>query len=150
VVDRVVEGAVHVMQQLPMVDQVIEQWRGLPLPRNEQLLLADAAMDLRWDEEERPGTLQPSDLLTVRRTADHGDNLWTVYNRIQEALLNGGSRYTNAKRERRQTREVGSVTEKLRINKSLWKLTAHMAELHGIAMPNSGAEDGVIEGEVVA
>lgn len=151
VLERVVTGAFHVIEQMPIVDQVIDQWKALPLPREEQLLLADAAMDLRWDAEERPGTLQPADVLQSRRTADQGNDLWTTYNRIQEALLNGGTRYTNAKHESRKTREVASVQEKVRINKSLWKLTAHMAELHGLAMPQSGAEDEhVIEGEVVA
>jgi hypothetical protein len=59
---------------------------------------------------------------------------------------NGGSHYRKANGDRGTVREVGSVQEKVRINKSLWKLTAHMAELHGVAMPQSE----VIEGEVVA
>lgn len=146
VLERVVEGAFHVISQMPIVDQVIEAWRGLELPRAEQLLLADAAMDLRWDETERPGNMQPAEVLAARRTADAGSDLWSTFNRIQEALLNGGTKYRTAKHEVRSTREVGSVQEKMRINKSLWKLTAHMAELHGLAMP----ETNVIEGEVVA
>jgi hypothetical protein len=150
VVGRAVLGAINLIEQMPLIDGVIEQWKALPLPREEQLALADAAMDLRWKAEERPGNLQPADLLTPRRTQDYAGDLWTTYNRIQEALLNGGSRYVNAKRELRKTREVASVQEKLRLNKSLWKLTAHMAELHGVAMPSSGAEEGVIEGEIVA
>ena len=150
VVDRVIEGAFHVMQQLPMVDQVIELWRGLPIPREEQLLLADAAMDLRWDENERPGNIQPAEVLRPRRREDEAGDLWTTYNRIQEALLNGGTPYRKKNGDRGTTREVGAVQEKVRINKSLWKLTAHMAELHGVKMPQSGVEDNVIEGEVVA
>jgi hypothetical protein len=148
VLERVVEGAFMVMKQLPMVDQVIDLWRALPLQPAEQLALADSAMDLRWDEHERPGNLEPAEILRARRTADMKGDLWTTYNRIQESLLNGGNHYRTAKGQNNTTREVASVQDKVRINKALWKLTAHMAELHGVPMPSSGQPE-IIEGEVV-
>ena len=54
------------------------------------------------------------------------NNLWGVFNMVQENLINGGVHGRSASGRRTTTRGVKSVTEDLRLNKALWTLAAEM------------------------
>jgi hypothetical protein len=53
---------------------------------------------------------------------DAGDDLWTVFNRVQENLLGGGLvRRTESGRLSR-TRRITSIRQDVRLNSRLWDL----------------------------
>ena len=62
------------------------------------------------------------DVLTPLRKEDEGDNLWNVFNVLQEKVIKGG--YLEAKEEGKKARKVRKVTsfiKDLDINQKLWK-----------------------------
>jgi hypothetical protein len=65
-------------------------------------------------------------LLKVRRKEDDGNELWKVFNRVQENMLKGGI-ITSKKVEDRiivnKTRPIKSVDTNVSLNKMLWGLT---------------------------
>ena len=68
--------------------------------------------------------------MRIRRAADQKNDIWTVFNVIQENLIKGGIWTRN--KETGQTRrsiEVKSPVENNRLNIALWQLTEHMAAL---------------------
>lgn len=140
IIDRVIEGSFQVMDQTKAVDQRIEQFMSIDLSAQEQQILANAALQLRFEpkENEQP-PVRAEQVLQPRRTEDRGNDLWRTFNRIQEAVVRGGICY-NAPAHRTEegryvpsrrmhTREVTGIDQNTALNRALWRLTAEMAAL---------------------
>ncbi|MET3218237.1 UNVERIFIED_ORG: hypothetical protein ABIC48_006032 [Burkholderia territorii] len=68
--------------------------RSVTLDRDEQHVFARSALALRYDPTDAaaPAPVSESQLLAPRRFEDRHDDLWTVFNRVQENLTEGGLR----------------------------------------------------------
>lgn len=134
VVDDVIEGAVRVLDDVRLAADRIETYKGITLAREEQSLLANAALQLRYGDSVPVGA---EHALAVRRHEDAGHDLWSVYNRLQENLLRGGLRGRSASGRRLTTRAVTGVDQDVRLNRGLWTLADGMARLKGgeVAVP---------------
>lgn len=60
-------------------------------------------------------------LLQARRTCDQGNDLWSVYNKVQENVIVGGIEGRTAHGRRTMSRRINSIDEDLRINLALWQ-----------------------------
>ena len=62
-----------------------------------------------------------------------GDDLWRVFNRVQENAIRGGltawGRDAQNRPRRVTSREVTGIDGDVRLNRALWTLTERMAEL---------------------
>jgi hypothetical protein len=61
------------------------------------------------------------ELLYVERNEDAGNNLWVVFNRVQEKLITGGCSYRSGAKMRK-ARAVKNFSQDLKINEALWEL----------------------------
>jgi hypothetical protein len=61
------------------------------------------------------------ELISPERNEDAGNNLWVVFNRIQEKLITGGCSYMNGNKARK-ARAVKNFSMDLKINEALWEL----------------------------
>ena len=128
--DAVIDASYEVIDQFPKVIDSVQSFARLQLTAPEQNAFADAALSLKYEENERPVT--PEQILRPRRAEDRGTNLWNTMNVVQEALVNGGTRGFNAQTRRRvTTRAVNGISENTKLNKALWMLTEKMKELKG-------------------
>jgi hypothetical protein len=133
IVGKVIEGCYSVISEGQAQIERVERLRGIALTENEQAAFVEAALPLRFDSENMPA-IAPRDVLRARRTDDVGADLWRVFNRTQERLVNGGLRYTqrdeNGRRvASRTSRPVNGVDGDVKINRQLWALAERMAEL---------------------
>ena len=62
-------------------------------------------------------TINVDELLAAERTEDEGNDLWVVFNRIQEKIINGGYKSGS-----RKTRSVKSFQKDIEINEQLFEL----------------------------
>jgi hypothetical protein len=127
VIDDVIEGSYEVLGNLQEIEHRIADYKSITLSPEEQLLLADESIKLRWDEQNLP--IAASQLLHPRRYGDANADLWGTFNRIQESLLRGGNTGRSQAGRRLRTREVTGVTESVKLNKALWSLTEKFAQL---------------------
>lgn len=128
VINKVVEAAQDIIEVVPEVLEISNEWKQIRVSEEQQKAYAGAAALLKWDKEELP--FDPSNLLYRRRLQDQDNNVWTTFNAVQENVMKGGLRYYNPKtRTRQRTRAVGSVNENARLNTALWQLTEKMAEI---------------------
>lgn len=67
-------------------------------------------------------------ILTPRRYEDHQDDLWTVYNRIQESLLKGGLSGRTAQGKRTHTRAVNGIDGDIKLNRALWVMAEELQQ----------------------
>ena len=121
VVDQVVTAALEASERFEALASRVERMELRRLDRDQQIGFAGKALALRFPELDKAG-MQPSRLLECRREGDTSDNLWTVFNRVQENLLGGGLiRRTETGRLSR-TRRITSIREDVRLNGRLWDL----------------------------
>ncbi|EDY2188913.1 DUF945 domain-containing protein [Salmonella enterica subsp. enterica] len=126
IVGKVIEGAYEVLGVFDQVEEKREAMQSLLLPPPAQQALAKAALTYRFGEEHQPVTT--TQILTPRRYEDRKDDLWSVFNRIQENLLKGGLPGRTAKGKRTHTRAVNGIDGDIRLNRALWVMAEQMQQ----------------------
>ena len=149
IVNKVIEGSFEIVGQTRNALETVDVWRNLRLTDGEQRVFSEVAHDLRFGRNvtnEQTGEtrrvvetgITPAQLLNARRSEDMRNDLYSVFNRIQENSIRGGihpshyQRNASGNRVRRvPTREVRGIDQNVNINRALWALTERMAELKG-------------------
>jgi hypothetical protein len=130
-IDTVLNSAHTILGQAQNVSEVIECWKGTQISADDAFHLAEQGIKLRWpDAATQP--ISPNVALGVNRVEDVGNDLWRIFNRVQENVIRGGqhdgSRMTAFGKRFRATRTVKSLTEDVRINKALWAIASTFAQ----------------------
>lgn len=147
IIDDVVNSAFDLMKQVPRLADVITRWRMLPLAEPRQIEFATAVHQLRFpkiqvhdaegnvirEEESLLGQAIPAaKLLEARRYDDRGDDLWHVFNRVQENAVRGqrglALRGADNVRRVRSSREIKGVDQNVNLNQGIWSIAEKMAE----------------------
>ncbi|EIY0670694.1 DUF945 domain-containing protein [Salmonella enterica] len=126
VVEKVIEGAYEVLGIFDRVEEKREAMQSLLLPPPAQQALANAALTYRFGEEHQP--VAATQILTPRRYEDRKDDLWSVFNRIQENLSKGGLPGRTAQGKRTHTRAVNGIDGDVKLNRALWVMAEQMQQ----------------------
>ena len=127
----VIEGAYSMLAHFEKIRGAIDGMKTLQLTSGEQNAFAEAALQIRYDDPEKPAPITPARALQPRRVERDPNSLWSTFNRVEENLSKGGQTGVNAQGQRRATRQVNSITGKLGLERALWTLAEKMAELKG-------------------
>lgn len=145
IVGQVIEGSYSVLDNTAKAMEAQQAWAQIQLQPKEALAFAEAAHVLRFDRDENNNAqgagaaIRVDELLKVRRHGDEHNNLWTVFNRVQENSIKGGlhgvqkggydaeGKYKQARRV--TTKAVNGIDQDVKLNKALWSLAEKMAEL---------------------
>lgn len=136
VVPKVIEGVFEVIKDADRALEAPDRWGQLLLSPPEQQAFAKAAHAIRFpvDENQNQTTnVKPEQLLVARRVDDRSNDLWTVFNRVQENSIRGGlnnfGRNANGNFRRAHTRPVKGIDQATTLNRALWQLGEEMAWL---------------------
>ncbi len=113
------EQVLAMINSLPNLVQKINTFRDTPLSDEQMTEFALKAAALRWKNKNIQ--IDVIELLASERNEDNGANLWNVFNRIQEKLVNGGINYNNG-RKTRKVRALKNFTADMQFNGELWQL----------------------------
>jgi hypothetical protein len=100
----------------------INQWSDVTMKAIDMRKFATDALLLRLNEERQPEEHEIFGILESRRSADNGNNLWHVYNRVQENLIKGGFNIGE-----RQARAITNPIADMVLNQGLWQLAEQYA-----------------------
>lgn len=115
-VEGIREMIKNMAAMLDASQQRVEAFRARKLSPIEQSTLARYALEARYKGyAEIP--VEAKEVLHARRDVDKGDDLWTVFNRIQENVVKGGL----VTHEGRRTRGVTSFYHDVVVNRRLWE-----------------------------
>lgn len=107
--------AVHtIAQRAPEMLEGIKAMRSTKLHPLVEMTFVMEAAKLRWNE---PSEDQLNALGVVRREEDSRNDLWSVFNRVQETVSRG-SRYHGIRR-------ISSPSADVQFNQKLWDLSQH-------------------------
>ena len=93
VVGNVIEGTYSIIDTARQLINVTDKMASVILDKKEQLILAEAAHSLRFENSEIGLSIEPQKLLSPRRSSEvNKDDLFTVFNIVQENVIKGGVR----------------------------------------------------------
>ena len=117
------EEFMRVINQLEHITDDLHKWMNIKLNFVQQQDFASKAVlvknqnDPYWSKH-----FDAHEFLARRRDDDRKDDLWTVFNVVQENIIKGGVQGPN-----RITKPITQVTEVQRINEALWQLAVDTA-----------------------
>lgn len=141
VVLEAMAGVLELVERQKGVMEYIGQMRAIKMAKTQQIAFAAKALELRPNLS---GVLPAEALLAERRVQDKGDDLWRVYNRVQENLMQGGMERETANKRKLKVSAVNCISAGLGINAHLWSLSMQV-----IAKAASTSK-AAVEGEVVS
>jgi hypothetical protein len=133
---HILNAAETVSDSIPAIGDSIREYMNTYLDSNQRFDYARKAVECKYDDEFLDSHyIDHTKLLEPKRHADKGNTLWKTFNVVQEKMLTGGVITLQKKGkidvktgERKlarleRSRAIKSVTENVRLNKSLWALT---------------------------
>lgn len=128
--DEAVEKALQsLVYHAPRAIESVNTFKGIELSQPERLAYAQSVIELVKGEDETY-SIEPRDMLSVRRYDDAKNDLWTTFNVAQENVIRGGVRKRGTSYgQRRRTGAINSIDKNVTLNRALWTLTEKMAEL---------------------
>ena len=118
------------ISNLDLTIESMNKMRKIELDENQQFEFAKKLLDIRVEgtdnlyREEQIG-----DILVPQRKEDFGDDLWSVFNRVQENIVEGNFKYYNAKTlgTERQARPIKNFKQDMDVNKKLFSAALEYA-----------------------
>jgi hypothetical protein len=128
-------GAVktELLQALELADETaryglerVQRFEGVKMKRAQIINFAQAAARLRFGASAEG--YDPEAIANPAREEDSENNLWSVFNRVQERLMLGGLGGTSANGRRVLSRPITGITTDLAFNRGLWQIAEDFAD----------------------
>jgi hypothetical protein len=100
----------------------INQWSNIEMKAIDLRRFATDALLMRLNEERQPEEHEIFGILESRRQQDSKNDLWHVYNRVQENMIKGGFNIGE-----RQARAITNPIADMVLNQGLWQLAEQYA-----------------------
>jgi len=110
------------IERLPDLVGKINQYNAITLTPSQQKDFARRAIALRSNTDRVPTEEELQGFLAPRRQEDQGDSLWTVLNRIQEAVMKGGYQMANVRGRQRRAKSIKNIQKDILLNQQIWEL----------------------------
>ena len=123
VLERVVVGALQMSERFSELQSVVARMQQTVLPTEQLDEFLRRAVALRYGDEV-PSGLAVQRLLMPKREEDVGDDVWVVFNVVQEWMLGGGVPRVAASGRRSLTRGIRAIREDVRLNTGLWEIAS--------------------------
>tara|TARA_R110002110_G_scaffold347005_1_gene557143 strand:- start:2539 stop:3294 length:756 start_codon:yes stop_codon:yes gene_type:complete len=114
--EQVMEASQELIDNSTRIMNVVQEWQDVKLDRDQMRSFGREAAKLRFED---PDELTVNTVLAARRGEDMSSDLWTVFNRTQENLIQGGFLVSGGAR---RSRKIVSIDKNLDINTKLWDL----------------------------
>jgi hypothetical protein len=128
IVESYIAGAFTLLHNFDRIKESREEMRSIELLPQEQLIFANSAMTLKY-ENPNLAPITAEQLLRPRRKEDNNGTLWSTFNKVQEHLVKGGLSGRTEKNKRTTTRPINAIQANVGINKALWALAEAMKRL---------------------
>jgi hypothetical protein len=114
----------EMVEKLPLTVESMNNFKNKQLSNEQKQQFALEALGLRFDTENK--TFNVDEFLTPTRKEDSGDDLWSVFNLVQEKLVNGMFDYRSASKTRK-ARRIKNFQQDIALNTELYKLALQYA-----------------------
>lgn len=130
-IQDIVKRSTELIKGADGVYTIREQMLAVPMTDRNAIQFANRALEFR--PPRRTGLLLPETLLTVRRDEDKPNDLWHVFNRVQENMLRGGNETRTEEGRVAMTKGIGRIERDVQVNSALWGLAVETLNKAGKA-----------------
>lgn len=114
----------EMVERLPLTVESMNKMKGIQLDEQQAVDFALKALSTRFSEDEMKRiTVDAKELLKPVRKEDEGSDLWSIFNVVQEKLIEGDFNY-NAGNKSRKARKIKNFNQDLKVNKGLFAMAA--------------------------
>ena len=115
------------VERLPLTVESMNKMKQIEMSQDAALEFARKAVATRFKENEIENiSVDINELLSPTRNEDAGSDLWSVFNVVQEKILEGDFNYTFGVKVRK-ARKIKNFNQDLKINKELFNLALEYA-----------------------
>ena len=115
------------VEKLPLTVESMNQFKKKKLRKEQIEEFAKKAAAIRFGVEQLENiTIDFDDLVTPTRPEDNGNDLWSVFNVVQEKLIHGMFEYTSGTKLRK-ARKIKNFRQDLDLNAKLYELAVEYA-----------------------
>lgn len=115
----------EMVEKLPLTVESMNNFKNKKLSDEQKQKFALEALGLRFNTENK--TFDVSEFLAPTRKEDEGDDLWSVFNVIQEKLVHGMVDY-RAGNKQRKARKIKNFQQDVKLNSELYELALIYAQ----------------------
>ena len=117
----------NMVEALPLAVESMNKFKQTQLDQETILEFAKRAVQARFGEEQTQNiVIDYNDLVTPTRPEDRGNDLWSVFNTVQEKITQGMFNYTVGAKVRK-ARKIKNFRQDLDLNAKLYELAAEFA-----------------------
>ena len=146
-VQDILEKAKTLIRSADGVYDLRAQMLDVKLTEKEAVRFATRALEFR--PPNRSGLMLPETVLQWRREEDKPNDLWHVFNRVQENIVRGGTDTTTADNRHVKTKGVGRIERDVQVNSRLWELAVQTVAERG-KKPARASKKALSADEVLA
>lgn len=124
------QSTIHsIVESLPLTVESMNKMKSIILEEEAMFQLAKDLLDIRMVGTDNTYEAAALDsILTPQRHEDRGDDLWTVFNRVQENIMEGNFPYRTLTGKVRQARKIKNFKQDLDLNKQLFSKALELVE----------------------
>ena len=114
----------QISETLPLIQGSMTTMRERILTLDEKRDFAKEAIELRWENNKNVKNISLNDMVIPTREGDMGDDMWKVFNVVQEKLVRGGLIYKTESGRNVRIRQLTDVVNNTKFNRELWELAS--------------------------
>ena len=115
----------QMVEKLPLTVESMNRFKNKQLTEEQKQKFALEALGLRFDTENK--TFNMDEFLTPTRKEDEVNDLWSVFNLVQEKLVHGMVDY-RAGSKNRKARRIKNFQQDVKLNSDLYELALEYAQ----------------------
>jgi len=116
----------NMVEQLPLTVESMNKMKAVELDTKQMKALAEKSLTTRFTKEQlKVAKINLDELIEPVRDEDKGNDLWSVFNVIQEKIITGDFSYLSGAKSRK-AREVKNFKQDMDINKKLFAFASEL------------------------
>ena len=120
--EKVQETIKEIVEQLPLTVESMNKMKTTELNQEKSVEFAKKALNTRFtDDELNRIKIDVTELLKPVREEDKGSDLWSIFNVVQEKIIEGDFEYRAAGKNRK-AREIKNFRQDIKVNEKLFDL----------------------------
>lgn len=117
----------NIIDQLPLTVETMNKMKQVELEEAQMIEFAKQAINTRFNKDDV--TVDINALLEPVREEDKKNDLWTIFNRVQERLVNGTFLY-NTNNKTRKARPIKNFQQDIKLNQELYSLALEYTHIN--------------------
>jgi len=120
----IIQASLEVARKLPELGALVSKLKQTHVNEMQRQDFAARAIAVRYGEKK---PLEPRDILYVRREQDQAEDLWTLFNVVQENIMRGGQIGVLESGVIRRMQPITGLSSGIGVNERLWELAMEYA-----------------------